>query len=62
MTYSEKAEKFIKENHDNPNALECARGHCKMAILDFARYLDSQENKETKPRKKIELFLELWDC
>ena len=54
--YLEKAERFIEENHNNPNALECARGHCKFAIKDFARYLDSQEKSEGK---KIELLKEV---
>ena len=50
MTYLEKAEKFIYENEEVLTERENYARRC--WILDFARWLDSQEKSEGK--KKIE--------
>ena len=46
--YKNLAEEFIKEKHNNTGALECARGHCKFAIIGFATHLDSLPDQEPK--------------
>ena len=50
FNYLEKAKQYAKEKWPND---EIAEGWVHFDIMDFAKWLDSQKNKETKPREKI---------
>ena len=55
MKYQELATKFIEKLREDVNFTIRE----KERIEDFARFLDDQENKEPKPRKKIEKLKEI---